>query len=473
MKSRTEAFAAIFGRYRDVFLAAWAERHAMTPVPRTADELAFLPAHLELMDAPLSPLPRWSMRVIIALFVIALAWACIGKLDVVAVGAGKTVTSGRTRVVQPPETAVVSRILVADGQHVKAGDLLIELDGTATSADVEKAREALLSARLNAIRSSAMAEAMKLGTLPTLANEGAYPSERFDAMRSLALSQWSAFEAKKQGMEALVQQKAAELKTVESAIVPLEQFLAISQTRVADYEALLDKKYIPRQEYLVRKQERINAERDLAGQRSRAQELRSAIVGAREELALSTTDLRRQTLDELRQAREQVAQYEPEVSKATQHNAQMALRSPVAGTVQQLAMHTIGGVVTPAQPLLSVVPDEERLEVEVTVLNKDIGFIRPGQPAAVKVDTFPYTRYGHLMGRVESVSHDAIQDDKLGLVYLARVVLPTNTLLVDGVPVRLSPGMSLSVEIKTDRRRVIDYLLSPLQQAAHEALQER
>jgi hemolysin D len=473
MGARIDAIVAVFVRYRDISRAAWAERHAMVPVQRTADELAFLPAHLELTDVPLSPAPRWSMRIIMALFAVAVAWACLGKLDVVAVGAGKTVTTGRTRVVQPPETAVVRRILVDDGQHVRQGELLVELDGTATTADVDKARDAFLSARLNAARSSAMASAIDSGTLPALGNDGTYPAGRFDAMRDLASSQWAAFRARKQGLEAMVEQKAAELRTVESAIGPLEEFLAISQTRVADYEALLDKKYVPRQEYLVRKQERINAERDLAGQRSRAQELRSAIVGAREELALSTKDLRRQTLDELRQAQEQMAQYGPEVAKTAQHNAQMALRSPVDGTVQQLAVHTVGGVVTPAQPVLSVVPDDESLEVEVTVLNRDIGFIREGQAAAIKVDTFPYTRYGHLEGRVRSVSHDAIQDEKLGLVYLAHVILPTSTLMVDGVPVRLSPGMSLSVEIKTDKRRVIDYLLSPLEQATHEAMQER
>lgn len=473
MNTRIEAFVAMTHRYRDVFRAAWAERRAMDPPQRTSDELAFLPAHLELIDVPISPLPRWSMRIIMALFAVALAWACFGKLDVVAVGAGKTVTTGRTRIVQPPETAVVRRILVQDGQLVRKGDLLIELDATAASADVDKAREALLSARLNAIRSNAIAGAMDRGTLPTLTNDGSVSPERFEAMRSLAASQWSAFQARKQGMEAMVQQKTEELHTVQSAIVPLEQFLAISRTRVADYEALLDKNYVPRQEYLVRKQERINAERDLAGQRSKAQELRSAIAGARQELALAVTDLRRQTLDELRQAREQIAQYEPEVAKAAQRNAQMELRSPATGTVQQLAVHTVGGVVTPAQPLLSVVPEDELLEVEVTILNKDIGFIRGGQDAVVKVDSFPYTRYGHLEGRVENVSHDAIQDEKLGLIYQARVALAKSSLVVDGTTVKLTPGMSLSVEIKTDKRRVIDYLLSPLRQEAEEAMRER
>jgi len=151
----------------------------------------------------------------------------------------------------------------------------------------------------------------------------------------------------------------------------------------------------------------------------------------------------------------------------------MQLRAPVEGTVQQLAIHTVGGVVTPAQALMAIVPSEELLEVEATVLNKDIGFVRPGQRATVKVESFPYTRYGYLEGIVETVSHDAAQDENLGLIFPARVKLQNASLVIDGVKVMLTPGMSLSVEIKTGKRRVIDYLLSPLQEHTTEAFKER
>jgi len=147
--------------------------------------------------------------------------------------------------------------------------------------------------------------------------------------------------------------------------------------------------------------------------------------------------------------------------------------APVAGSVQQLVVHTVGGVVTPAQPLLAIVPSGERLEVEATVLNKDIGFVKAGQAVTMKVESFPYTRYGYLTGTVMSVSHDAAQDEKMGLVFPARVQLDKATLMIDGVKVNLTPGMALSVEIKTGKRRVIDYLLSPLQQHTTEALRER
>jgi hemolysin D len=473
MMGKWSAIGDVLRRYGQVFRAAWAERRALEPIHRTREELAFLPAHLELAETPLSPAPRVSLWVIIALFCAALLWACLGRLDVVAVAPGKTVTSGRTKVIQPAETAVVRRILVHDGQRVKQGELLVELDATATTADSTKAEEALISARLAAVRSAALAQAIEAEQPPVLANEDGLPAEQFDAMQRLALSEFAAFAAKKQSLEAMVAQKQAELRTVESAITPLEQYLAISRTRVADYEKLLGRGYVPKQDYLQRKQERISAERDLAGQRSRQAELRSAITGAKEELSVTVTDTRRQLLDELRQAREQIQQFEPEVARTTQRNALMQLRAPVAGTVQQLAVHTVGGVVTPAQPLLSVVPENEQLEVEATVLNKDIGFVQPGQRATIKIESFPYTRYGYIEGIVESVSHDAIQDDKLGLVYQARVKMSTSTLQVDGVAVRLASGMALTAEIKTGTRRVIAYILDPLRQGVGEAMRER
>jgi len=185
------------------------------------------------------------------------------------------------------------------------------------------------------------------------------------------------------------------------------------------------------------------------------------------------TDTRRQLLDELRQAREQIQQFEPEVARTTQRNALMQLRAPVTGAVQQLAVHTVGGVVTPAQPILSVVPENEPMEVEATVLNQDIGFVRTGQRATIKVESFPYTRYGYIEGVVESVSHDAIQDEKLGLVYQARVRMKKTALMIDGVTVNLTSGMSLTAEINTGKRRVIDYILDPLRRGVDESMRER
>jgi hemolysin D len=460
-------------RYWHIFKSVWSIRDQLDPPSRTTDELAFLPAHLELIETPVSPTSRWTMRVLIAFFCIALLWACIGQLDIVAIAPGKTVASSRTKVVQPAETAVVRRILVQDGQVVKAGQLLIELDATAATADYTKADDALLTARLAELRFAAVAASLDSGRPPVLATAAGLPSDRLKQEQQLATSQVAAFQAKRGNLEAAIAQRQAELQTVQSLIQPLEENARIAKSRAEDYATLVEGKYVGRHEYLLREQERIAAERDVASQKSRLGEIRSALTGAREELRVLVTDTRQQTLDGLHQARQQVGQFTPEVAKTQQRDKLMLLRAPVEGTVQQLAVHTVGGVVTPAQPLLAVVPSKESLEIEATVLNKDIGFVRPGQPVTVKIESFPYTRYGYLTGTVETVSHDAAQDEKLGLVFPARVKLDGTTLNIDGVDVRITPGMALSVEIKTGKRRVIDYLLSPLRTHAGEGLRER
>ncbi|QNR98808.1 HlyD family type I secretion periplasmic adaptor subunit [Stenotrophomonas sp. 169] len=473
MKHIRDGIGDFIKRYRTVFGAAWKARREMDPPPRGDDERAFLPAHLELIETPTSPTARWTMRIIIGMFIVAISWATLGKLDIVAVAPGKTVVDSRTKVVQPAEVGVIRQILVRDGQAVQAGQVLITLDATATGADVAKAGDALLNARMTALRLRALGVALDTDSAPQVSAEVDLPSARVEDEQALARSQYEALEARRHSLQAMIAQRRAELATTLAAVQPLEESARISKLRADDYRGLLDGNYVGRHDYLLREQERIAGESDLATQRNRVQEVRSALLAAEEELRVLVTDFRQQTLDGLRAAQEQIGQMAPEVSRSGRRDHQMTLRAPVAGTVQQLAVHTVGGVVTPAQPLLAVVPSEEALEVEAAILNKDIGFVRTGQAVTVKVESFPYTRYGYLTGKVVSVSHDAMQDEKLGLVFPVRVKLDRSVLQIDGVSVRLSAGMNLSAEIKTGKRRVIDYLLSPLQQHTTESLRER
>jgi hemolysin D len=460
-------------RYSQAFTAAWSVRDALDPPKRSTDELAFLPAHLELIETPVSSSLRWTMRLIIGLFCVALLWSIFGQLDIVAVAPGRTVVSSRTKVLQPMETAVVRRILVRDGQTVAAGDLLIELDATSAAAEFEQANETLINARLAEARYSAIEAALRTGMLAPIKIAEEVPPQRIEATQQLAKSEFNEYQARQQSLQATIAVRRAEAHTVESQIAPLQESVRIARERTENLASLLDSKYISRHDYLTREQERVDMERLLTAQQARLQETRSAIAAASDELRVLTAETRQRALDGLRQAREQIGQFTAEVSKSQQRSQLMQLRAPVDGTVQQLAIHTVGGVVTPAQELLAVVPSAEALEVEATVLNKDIGFIRAGQRVTVKVESFPYTRYGYLEGTVESISHDAAQDENLGLVFPARVRLSRASLLIDGVTVALTPGMALSVEIKTGTRRVIDYVLSPLRQHQTEAMRER
>ena len=473
MKLAAEALLEFGRRYGGAFQAAWAARKSLETPQRNADEVAFLPAHLELIEAPVSPTLRWTMRLIIGFFCVALLWAVFGRLDIVAVAPGRTVVSSRTKVLQPMETAVVRRILVRDGQLVKADELLIELDATDASAELEQASETLINARLAEARYSALEQALNTGVLRKVEISGAVPPSRLEWAQQLANSDFNEYRAKQQSLQATIAVRRAESNTASSQIASLEESVRIARERASNMERLIEDKFVSRHEYLTQEQQRVEMERALTAQQARLQETLSSVDAANDELRVLIAETRQRVLDGLREAREEIGQYSAQVTKTQQRRQLMQLRAPVDGTVQQLAIHTVGGVVTPAQELLAIVPSEETLEVEATVLNKDIGFIRAGQRATIKVESFPYTRYGYLEGIVESVSHDAAQDENLGLVFQSRVKLDKASLLIDGVTVALTPGMTLSVEIKTGTRRVIDYLLSPLVQHQSEAMRER
>ena len=186
-----------------------------------------------------------------------------------------------------------------------------------------------------------------------------------------------------------------------------------------------------------------------------------------------TAETRRISLDSMTDGQQKVAMLEQELLKADSRSHLMQLIAPVDGTVQQLAVHTVGGVVTPAQPVMMIVPHDNPLEVEAFIENKDIGFVKVNHDAEVKIETFQYTKYGTLHAKITSISHDAINDEKRGLIYSTKVKMDRATINVDGTDVNLSPGMAVSVEIKTGKRRVIEYFLNPLLQYGHESLQER
>lgn len=473
MKHQLQALRDFVQRYRLAFAASWEIRRQLDPQPRREEELAFLPAHLELTDSPASPLPRWSMRIIVVLFACALLWAMIGHLDIVAMAGGKTVSGGRTKIIQPLEPSVVKAIHVRDGQQVTAGQLLIELDATTASADNRRTDEALDAAKLAATRYQALLDALERDGLPQLAKVDGIDAARQLSEEALAVGQWRAYLAKRDVLYATLRQREAELMTTRQQVAKLQGTVRLAEAREQDYQELLAKNFISKHAYLDKQQARIEQQGDLASQQSRIHELTAAIASQRQELAALSANFRSDALDKLREARDQIAQYGEELKKTGRRQALTRLTAPVAGSVQQLAVHTVGGVVTEAQPLLAVVPANETLEVEAHIENKDIGFVKPGQAAIVKVESFPYTRYGYLDGVVETISHDAMQDEKKGLVFLARIRLKQNHLVIDGARVNLSAGMAVTTEIKTGKRRVIDYFLSPLQEHVGEGMRER
>lgn len=473
MGVRLQALGDLLQRYGAVWRHAWQHRAEMEPEARLPHEAQFLPAALSLQDTPLSPAPRVAMWMILSFALLALLWSIFGQIDVVATAQGKIVPNDRTKTIQPFEAASVRAIRVTDGQAVKAGDVLVELDPTSARADLGRVNSDLSAARLQVARAKAMLAALDGPGQAMLSRpEGASDAEFLEA-QSLLAGQLAEYAARQSRIDAELGQRAAEVRSTQELVNKLEQTLPIARQRAQNYKNLVDKNFVSKHGYLDREQVRIEQEADLANQKSRLQEIDAAIRQTRSQRAELSAETRRINLDSVTEGQQKVAALEQELLKADARNRLTTLTSPVDGTVQQLAIHTVGGVVTPAQALMVVVPHDANMEVEAFLENKDVGFVHPKQAAEIKVETFQYTKYGTIHAEVSSVSRDAISDEKRGLIYATRLRMTRSDIQVDGVPVTLSPGMAVSVEIKTGKRRVIEYFLAPLMRGASESLRER
>jgi hemolysin D len=470
---KRHAIADLLKRYTSIFRHAWLQRRVVDAPELSPHEAQFLPAALALRDTPLHPAPRIALWLIMAFALITLLWASFGRIDIVASAVGKVIPNERTKVIQPLEVGVVRAIHVRDGQAVWPGQVLIELDATATTADSERLRNETLNARLEAMRTQAVLSALASGVLPPMLSQVGVGAAHLAAEQSQALGQYQEYRARQQQLQSEILRRRAELQTTQEQVTKLEQTAPIAHQRAADYQKLAQENFISRHGYLEREQTRIEQEQDLAAARAKLAEIRAGLKEVQQQQLTLAAETRRQLLDQHELAAQKAASLQQESVKADQRGRLMRLTAPVAGTVQQLAIHTVGGVVTPAQTLMVIVPSNNVLEVEAMLPNKDIGFVNPGQDAEVKVETFPFTRYGTLHGTIAQVSSDAIQDDKLGLVYLTRVKLARDTLQIENKTVRLTPGMAVTVEVKTGKRRVIEYFMSPLMQVSNESLRER
>jgi hemolysin D len=461
---------------------------------RDRDEIAFLPAALEIVESPPSPTGRAIGVTIILLFCLALAWAAFGKIDIVASAPGKIITSGRTKTIQPFETGVVRAIHVRDGMAVKAGDVLIELDTTMNLAERDHLKSDLTAARLDIARLRAALSDAEDPAVDFHPPVDASP-ELVAMARQFLINQVAEHRAKVAALDKQRAQKEAERATTAASITKLETTIPVVQQRVDIRGALYNREFGSKLQYLETLQLLVEQQQDLGVQKSRLQESEAAIAAIAQTRVQTIAEFRRNMLDELNKAEAKASGLIQDVAKAEQRAKFQTLIAPVDGVVQQLAVHTVGGVVTPAQVLLVLVPQENQLEIEAMVSNRDIGFVHPGQKAEIKIDTFTFTRYGLLHGKVLSVSQDAISKDKpqdkpnergmpgadnassepkgQELSYAARISLDRTQMQIDDNLVNLGLGMAVTVEIKTGERSVLSYLLSPIMRYKHDTLRER
>ncbi len=455
-----------------VWRASVAEERKQPKIKRKKQELEFLPAAVEILETPASPAGRAVVFLIVSLFIAAIAWGWFGKIDTEAVAQGKVIPGGRVKVIQPLEIGVVRAIHVRDGQSVQAGDPLIEMDPTESDANQARLAQDLLAARLDVARLTAMIQ-QEQDPMAVFSPPAGVSPVMVATSQSLMEEKLHEHEEQLASIDGEIAQRKAERSMTRANIKKLAGMVPLLAERVKSLEILADKKFGTRSAFLELKQDLVEAEGNLSIERHRVKEATAGIEALERRRASTIAGFRAAANQELAEALQKVSGLAQELRKAEERNRLRQLRAPVDGVVQQLAVHTVGGVVQPAQSLMVIVPADQPLEIEANVLNKDIGFVKAGQSAEIKVESFTFTKYGLLHGEVLQVSADAIQDEEQGLVYAAKVALEEDQILVDDTWVKLSPGMAVSVEVKTGQRRAIEFFLHPFLKYQDEAMKER
>ena len=437
---------------------------------------------------------RRVLAVPVALCMAVLVWATASEVDVVATATGRLIPSARVKQVQPSEDGVVRRILVEEGTRVAAGEPVMLLDPTEIEADLRRLEVELENARMHRLRVIAALGEREEVDLPPLPGSA---RDRALAHRAYLRTLIEQHRAERARMEGELDFARAELSSAELRRRMLGEVLELFEERHDAAAHLVREGVMPRIRFLEMREQLLQMRRDHEEQAQSIARGRARVESVEQRQRALQAEFRKELSREQIQVEERIATLEQELVKARRRRERMTLRAPVDGTVQEITVFTEGGVVTAGQSVMSVVPSGSALIVEARLLNKDVGFVRPGQPASVKLAAFPFTRYGDIGGRVAGVSEDvlsggrrppalALGDDvgtrqaladlqaqMAGNSYLVHVGIDTQVMtLPDGVA-PLAAGMIATVDIATGRRRVIDFLLSPLKRYRVESLRER
>ncbi|MEQ1612361.1 MAG: HlyD family type I secretion periplasmic adaptor subunit [Hyphomicrobiaceae bacterium] len=437
---------------------------------RNRDELEFLPGALEVLETPPRPAARMTAMTICAFVIATLTWATLGRIDTVAVATGQIVPTSRVKLIQPLENGIVRAIHVREGSRVKAGDALIELDPTDAQANIDVARYELLKANLEASAAAAL-----LTDDPQAAfkvPDGADPTTA-EAIRSLMLGDFEKTRAALASIAADIAEQQGSLNVYEAQLAKAKQVLPLTEERLQGLEDLNDKQLVRKPDLYGARQQWLEGTNEIASASANIAQANARIEARTSKRAEILAGARADALQKRGDALKRMAANEQQLKKEEQRRGDRTLRAPVDGNVVAMTAFTVGGVVTTKDIILKIVPADAVLEIEAVVLNRDIGFVAKGQSVEIKLETFPFTKYGLIPGVVKEVWRDAIQDERQGLIYRAEITLLADKILVGDTWVPLAPGMSTQAEIKTGDRRVIEYFLSPFLRYKAEALRER
>lgn len=435
-------------------------------------ETEFLPAILEVTETPPSPVGRMVMWSILALLVVGLIWAFVGHINEVAVAQGKVIPAGQVKTIQVKNKGVIKEIKVKDGDAVKEGDVLVVLDPTSAGADYDNLKKRAAYFKLDIDRLNAELE----GRAFTPAADPDLETRDLEAERALYQSRTGQHRAEREAAQMGVEQKAAALKSEQTNYDKYAGGLAIAREKESRLEELVQQNAIAEFQLLDQQSQRLQYEKSAMAQVDVVNKAQAEVSEAQQKLADVDAAYKKDVMTALVDARKQYYSIQEEIKKADENNRLSTVVAPCDGRIYNLAVHTEGGVVSDGQGLMMIVPDDVPLEFEVYADNKDIGFIKQGQEAEVKIDTFNFQKFGVVKAQVDEISADAVDDVRdveKNKKYRLTLQITDDNINIFGQKADLTPGMSVNAEIKIREKRIIDFFMDPFRRYTSESLRER
>ena len=419
------------------------------------DRHEFKPLLVEIEERPLNPLGRAVFWIVISALFFACLWMFLGRVDVVVTARGKVIPNGEVKVIQPLNTGVVRSILVRAGDHVAEGQILLEIDPSDLDPELASMKADLHQVDLEIVRINALinnvtfsVDKASYDVQNLLVQQQIYDTEKLRIQQQVR--------AKQEVLEQLNQQLQVELQASDHSQYMVTQ-LTDRITRLATVKDI-----ISHDDYEKTESDLKSYQTELLTSSFRRAEITSKQQQTRQEIAFLKEDQRNRLLTELAEKKQRQLYLAAQIEQTAFRSQRQQIKAPVDGYISRLLFHTVGGVVSPAEKLAFIVPDNTTLLIKASLLNKDTGFVAAEMPATIKIDTFNFQKYGTIGGRVLQVSKDSIEDEQFGLVYDLYIQPDKYSLNVEGVETPITAGMSVTAEVKVGKRRIIEFFIYPL-----------
>lgn len=435
----------------------------ISKIINTDDSHEFKPILSEIEDAPLSPIGRFTFWLVVSIITITILWVTIAKVDIVISAKGVVIADGESKIIQPLDTGVISKILVKEGDFVKKGQTLMEIDPATTEPQVESIQKNLEDTLLEIERLNATASGKNFNVDKT--------SSSADVQQNLYSASIATLNNQIAVKNSEYEQTLDELKSAKEEKRIKQEILNNLSDKEHRMSNVVDVIAFDEYQKVVNDVKTLKAE--IIKLNYKINELNSKKIQINKEIRVIKEDFRSKNLDKLADKIKSANELRSNADQIIFRNSKQSIKSPCDGYVDKLFIHTIGGVVTPAQQLFAITPDNTPILVKAIVLNQDIGFVKEGMPASIKIDTFSFQKYGMIEGRVKTVSKNSIEDEKLGRVYEVYITPLSHTLKVEGKDEEVRTGMSLNAEINVGKRRIIEFFIYPLIKYLDEGLSVR